>query len=144
MANMSLKEQAEGQLASTHLMQQSQSQFSVPWRESDSTGLLITPSPPHRISFQEEAQSHWNSITAPTYPAYAFQEPDATTPAISATKAPVFLPTDDFTSSNFADTMMAQNILDNQPFDFEPAIFNIPSPASEPMPTSLDTIPQKL
>ncbi|EHK47206.1 uncharacterized protein TrAtP1_010137 [Trichoderma atroviride] len=135
--------QAEAQLASTHLMQQNQPQYSVAWGEANSTGLPITPSPLHEISLREEAQSHWNSIPAPTYSTYVFQESDATTPALPATEAPAFLPTDDFTSSNFADIMMAQNILDNQPFGFEPAIFNIPSPANESGP-GLETTLQKL
>ncbi|PON25361.1 fungal specific transcription factor domain-containing protein [Trichoderma gamsii] len=135
--------QAEVQLASTHLMQQNQPQFPVAWREVDSTGLLITPLPPHEISPQAEAQSHWNSVPAPIYPIHVFQESDATAPAISATEAPAYLSTNELTSSNFADIMMAQNILDNQPFEFKPAIFNIPSPASEPVPTGLNKMLQK-
>lgn len=125
-------------------MQQNQPQFPVAWREVDSTGLLITPLPPHEISPQAEAQSHWNSVPAPIYPTHVFQESDATTPAISATEAPAYLSTNELTSSNFADIMMAQNILDNQPFEFKPAIFNIPSPANEPVPTGLNTMLQKL
>lgn len=125
-------------------MQQSQPQLSVAWRDVDSTKLLITPSPPHEISHNEEAQSHWNFIPTPTYPIYDFQEPDATTPALSATEAPPFLPADNFTSSKLTDITMTQNVLDNRPFEFEPAIFNIPSPGCEPIPTGLDTVLQKL
>lgn len=118
-------------------MQQIQPQFTAAWRDIDNTGLLITPSPPHQVS--EEAQSRWNPVLAPTY---VFQEPDANT--ISATEAPPILPVDDFTSSNFADIMVTQNILNSQPFEFEPAIFNIPSPTCKPVPTGLDTALQKL
>ncbi|KAK1240134.1 hypothetical protein MKX08_007576 [Trichoderma sp. CBMAI-0020] len=121
---------AEAQLASAQLMQQNQPEFSVAWRDIGSTEPLITPSPLYKISSQEEAQSHWNSVPTPTYPTYVFQELDATTPVFPATEAPAFPPTDDFTSSNFANIMMAQNMV-NQPFGLEPASFNIPLPANE-------------
>lgn len=39
---------------------------------------------------------------------------------------------------------MAQDILDNQPVAFEPANFDIPTPTTEPMPTALATILEKL
>lgn len=71
---MFLSEQAEAQLASTNVVRQDQPQFSVAWKEFDGTGLPMTPSPPHQIPTQEEAQSHLSSVPAPTYPTYDLQE----------------------------------------------------------------------
>ncbi|KAL9473531.1 hypothetical protein ACSS6W_007911 [Trichoderma asperelloides] len=156
--------QAEAQLASTHLMQQNQPQFSVAWKEVDRTGLPTTPSPPHKTTSQEGAQSHWSSVPAPTYSTYDLQESDGlysqqltqqtatrwlnqtsvTTSATSAKEAAAFLPLDTFTASNSATIMMAQTMLDNQPLEFEPTIFDITTPTTEPMPTVLATILQKL
>ncbi|KAL7918089.1 fungal-specific transcription factor domain-containing protein [Trichoderma austrokoningii] len=134
--------QAEAQLASTHSMQQNQLQFSMAWGDIDRSGLM-TSSPPH-ITSSQEAQSQWNSVPAPTYPTYGLRGSDAITPTTSATETSALLPIDNFTYTNSADVMMAQNILDIQPFEFESMIFNTPSPTSEPMPNILDPTLQKL
>lgn len=67
-----------------------------------------------------------------------------TTSATSAKEASAFLPLDTFIASNSETIMMAQTMLDNQPLEFEPTIFDIPTPTTEPMPTVLATILQKL
>lgn len=79
-----------------------------------------------------------------TVPWTRINEISVTAPATSAQEAPTFLPPDTFTSSNFADIMMAQNILDNQPFELNSTIFDTPSQTAEPMPPVLATILQKL
>lgn len=157
-------EHAEAQLASTHLMQQNQPQFSVAWRDVGRTGLPTTHSPPHKTPSQEEAQSQWSSVPAPTYPTHDLQESNnlynqqlaqqtatrwfnqtsVTTSATSAQEASAFLPLDTFTASNSETIMTAHTMLDNQPLEFEPTIFDIPTPTTEPMPTVLATILQKL
>jgi hypothetical protein len=125
-------------------MQQDLPHFPMASSDFGSTGLPITPSPPDKSSSQEEAQPHWGSVPASIYPTYVIQESDAITPAMSITDAPGFLQTDNLTPFNSAEIMIAQNLLDSQPFGFEPTIFNMPSPTSEPMPAVIDTMLKKL
>ncbi|KAH6603965.1 hypothetical protein Trco_007411 [Trichoderma cornu-damae] len=160
--------QAEAQLATTHLMQQNQQQFPMPWGDVDigppmSTSPPNTSPPPREVTpphlgsvpastydLQELGMMHDKVLAQQTVTEWCNQTSTTATAAITngavaTTEASEFSPFDAFTTSMSADIMMTQAMPDNQPFEFEPMFFDISSSStSQSVPTVSATILQGL